>query len=149
METSHLIQRLKEKPLNYPICLHLGCTKRDRCLHALETSPEHLTNPVVTCVNPLTYSDNDDCKQFRDKDAKTTYAFGMKNIAYTLKRKDVYKAFKSACLHCFCRTVYYDMLAGHRIIYPREQQVILDCAARLGIQLPPDSFDQMVKATGW
>lgn len=149
VENSHLLERVKEKPRNYPICLYMGCTKRDKCLHALETSQEHLTRPIITCVNPLTYSDKEDCKQFRDKDDKTMYAFGMKNIAYTMKQHDLYKAFKSACMHHFCRTIYYDMMAGQHIIYPVEQKIILDIVAQLGIHLPANSFDQMVEATGW
>lgn len=149
IETSHLIERVKGKPANYPICLHMDCPKRDKCLHALETTPEHMVYPIVTCVNPLKCKKEGDCTQFRDKDAKTKYAFGMKNIAWAMKHKDVYKAFKSACMRHFCRTVYYDMLAGHRIIYFHEQKIILDCAARLGVQLSPNSFDRMVEATEW
>ena len=143
------MERVKEKPQNYPICMHMGCTRRDKCLHALETTTEGLLRPIITCVNPLTYSDKDDCKEFRDKDAKTTYAFGMKNIAYTMKQHDLYKAFQSACMRHFCRTIFYDMQAGHRIIYPKEQKIILDCAAKLGIQLSASSFDRMVETTGW
>ena len=148
-ETAHLIERVKEKPTNYPICMHMGCQKRDLCLHALETNLERMMRPIITCVNPLTYSDEDVCEQFRDKDAKSMYAFGMKDIARTLKHLDLYKAFKSACMRHFCRTVYYDILAGHRIIYPQEQKVILDCAAKLGVHLSPNSFDQTVETTGW
>lgn len=148
IETSHLIESVKEKPVNYPICIRMDCERRDLCLHALETTRERMMCPIITCVNPLICSKEDDCRQFRHKDAKTMYAFGMRSIVRAMKREELYKAFKSACMRHFCRTVYYDMLAGHRIIYPQEQKVILDCAAGLGIQLPPDSFDQMVEATG-
>lgn len=149
VETSHLMERVKEKPLNYPICMHNECARRDKCLHALETTPERMAHPIITCVNPLNYSDKDDCKEFRDKDAKTMFAFGMKGIASILKQNDQYKKFLSACMDHFCRTVYYDMQAGHRIIYPQEQKVILDCAAKLGVHLPANSFDQMVETMGW
>ena len=149
VETAHLIERVKENPENYPICLNMACGKRERCLHALETTDERMKCVIVTCVNPLTCGGEDGCPEFRDRDARAQYAFGMKKIARMMKSHGVYQAFVRRCLCHFCRTVFYDMHAGHRIIYPHEQLVILGCATALGVQLPADSFDQMVETVAW
>ena len=149
VEISHLMERVKEKPVNYPVCISMTCGRRESCLHALETTAEGLECPVITCINPLKYRGKDGCSEYRDKDAKWQYAFGMKCIAHMLKRLGVYQDFMEKCMRHFCRTVYYDMHAGNRIIYPHEQQLILGCAAEVGVDLPADSFDRMEDAKAW
>lgn len=149
IDTHRLIEKLGEKPSNYPICLHLGCEHRDRCLHALESTEARMKSQIITCVNPHEYSDGRVCGAFRDRDAKARFALGMRRITSTMKCYDLYRPFKQACQRHFCRTIYYDMVAGHRIIHPTDQRVILQCAAQLGVYLPPDSFDHMVEATQW
>lgn len=141
--------RVKEKPADYPICLYMDCSKRERCLHALETTAERLECTIVMCVNPRICSDEAGCREFRDMDARVYFAFGMRGIAEAMKKRGLYKAFMNGCMHHFCRTVYYDMVAGLRSVSPREQQVILTIAAGLGVQLDADSFDRMVETVAW
>lgn len=149
IEISRLMERVKEKPVNYPICFSTTCGKRESCLHALETTTEGLECPAIMCINPLKYSGKDGCSEYRDKDAKAYFAVGIRGIAQTLKRQGVYKDFVQRCMRYFCRTVYYDMYAGQRVIAPHEQQLILGCAAELGVDLSVDSFDRIMEAKAW
>lgn len=148
--SAHLLERVKEKPENYPICLHLGCEKRSQCLRALETTEEQMRHSIITCVNPLEYKNGGaSCPQFRDKEAKCLYALGMRRIVATMKRHGLYKAFMNRCMSLFCHTIYYEVVAGHRVIKPDEQRAILGWTAELGVPLSADSFDLVVECTRW
>ncbi len=144
-----MIRKATEKPYNYPICLNTECILRERCLHAIETTAEQMSATFITCVNPSVYADKDECTEFRDKDAIAYMAFGMQKIAKTLKQSGCYSAFIAECLHHFCRTVYYEMLAGEHSITPSDQSIILECAEKVGKPLPADSFDKMIEMKAW
>ena len=148
-KTNSLIAKVTAKPENYPICLHMECTWRQRCLHALATTEERIQQPYITCVNPREYADGRVCKQLRDKDAKCIYALGMTRIVAVMKVHRLYAAFKERCIERFKHTPYYERVEAQRLILPDEQQAIIRMAADLGVQLPSNAFDQMIETTAW
>lgn len=142
-------QGINQTPPNYPVCLNMECTKRDRCLHALSTGEQHLAASSVICINPLRYSGSQPCSEYRDKDAIARYAFGMKGLANSLKIQHLYRSFMAECRKHYCRTVFYDMYAGKRTITPEDQSVLLSCARSIGATLSDDCFDEVVEGTAW
>ena len=150
MISEDLIERVLEKPYDYAICLNAeSCPKRERCLHALETTASKCSAQIIRCVNPQLYADGKECAQFRDKDAKCRYAFGFTRQSERMKAMGKYKEFMTACQKWFCRTVYYDMRAGNRTITPDEQRIIIGCAEKVGVHFPANAFDRMVETTDW
>lgn len=145
-----LMRNLMEKPLHYPICLNWQtCKNRTRCLHALETTEAKCQAPTIYSVNPQLYDPEQGCTQFRDKDAKHSYAFGFTRMAERIKATGRYQQFSSLCQKHFSRTLFFDMRAGNRAISPAEQQIIIQCAAQAGISFPAKGFDKMVETTKW
>lgn len=145
-----LMKRISEKPFDYPICMNWQkCPKRERCLHAQETTAEKCRWQVVHCINPLLYAEGKDCVQFRDKDEKCRYAFGFTRQAERLKARGKYKEFMALCQRYFCRTVFFEMRSGQKALSPGDQQYIIRCAAEVGYAFPEDGFDQMIEVTKW
>lgn len=146
---NEIINRLAAKPADYPICMNTECRNRNTCRHALETTEQKMQEPVIRCINPLVYADGAECPQYRHKDATCHYAFGMRTLAERLKSAGRYRLFMNECLKHFCRTVYYDMYAGVRVISPEEQDCIVECAKTVGADIPPQPFDDYAEFPLW
>lgn len=144
-----VINRLAAKPANYPICMNTECRNRNTCLHALETTEQKMQAAVITCINPRMYADGTECTQYRPSGSTCHYAFGMRTLAERLKSEGRYRLFMNECLKHFCRTVYYDMYAGMRVISPEEQDCIVECARAVGTDVPSHPFDEYAEVPLW
>lgn len=146
---NEIVRRLATKPSNYPICMNTECRNRNTCLHAFETTEQKTQTIVITCINPKMYAEGTECTKYRHSGSTCHYAFGMRTLAERLKSKGKNHLFMNECLKHFCRTVYYDIYAGIRVISPEEQDCIMDCVKAVGTDIPSHPFDEYAEVPLW
>ena len=137
-------------PLGYAFCLEKNCVQGEKCLRSTKfkefCAQEHRSSFCI--VNPEDCNPQQkNCINFRSAEP-APYAFGFTNEyqKMNLIQKD---AFKHLMIGHFCKTLYYDMKRGDRIITPEEQKTIISLAKKAEYNFPPNGFDRIHLLPGW
>lgn len=142
-----VISKMQLPPENYAYCVQAACPLSHNCLHSTllrESGDKH----YVRVINPVNQYIASECPDFQPSDTMATYALGF---SYRVSRMnlDEKSRFQSRCMHYFCKTVFYDMRSGKRIISPKEQLLIIKAAEEEGILFAPTDFDRTFEAPEW
>lgn len=146
-EIDAVISKMQLPPENYAYCVQTSCPLSQNCLHSTllrESGDKH----YVRVINPVNQHIASECPDFQPSDTMATYALGF---SYRVSRMnlDEKSRFQSRCMNYFCKTVFYDMRSGKRIISPKEQLFIIKAAEEEGILFAPTDFDHTFEAPEW
>lgn len=138
------IERFFEKPQHYTYCLKEGCPKAGSCLHKLwfeeVRESRHKFEVYNTAMQEVTSEEG--CSHYIGEGRTRWLAWGFTGQVSRMPA-DVKKRFQAECMHWACKTIYYDMRSGKRMLTPEEQSTICHCAQKAGWHFPATGFDQM------
>lgn len=143
-----LRQKMQQEPHGYKCCVKEECECKQTCLHYLFYMKNN--DFFIDVVNPkrIAAFGTEKCNFFADATRPSTYALGFARFVNRLN-KDEKDRFQRRCMRLFCKSVYYEMRAGNRVIMPREQNVLREAAEQEGIAVPGQFFDETFEAPGW
>lgn len=147
-EKARLVQRMQQEPYDYKCCVNEACTCKQECLHYL--AYQKSGGFFLKVLNPrrIACHGTGGCDFFADATRSATYALGFSLFVSRLN-KDEKERFQRRCMQAFCKSVYYEMRAGKRIIMPWEQDILLEAARREGIEVEGQLFDETFEAPRW
>lgn len=141
------LENMRTKPWKYVYCLKENCPKAETCHHKLFFEGHKDRDTVIEVLNPYLQTDGE-CPHYRTPGCKKTMAVGFMRQVCRMNA-DMLKKFQSACMRAFCKTVYYEMRAGNRLLSPGEQSTIRSCAEKVGWNFPENGFDHMYEVPVW
>lgn len=149
-EREILVRKMQQEPHDYAYCVREDCKHRHECLHYLQYERSGDKLFFFRTINPFKTKPygEEKCNFFADATRQCTYAIGFGRFVSQLNL-DEKQRFQSRCKHSFCKTVYYDMRAGKRILYPWDQDIIREAAEHEHIAFPKDAFDYTFQAPAW
>lgn len=141
------ISKMQLIPANYAYCVQTGCPRSHNCLRSTllhESGDKH----YIRIINPTNQHIAPECSDYRPSDTKATYALGFSRRISRMNL-DEKSRFQNRCMLYFCKTVFYEMRSGKRIISPKEQQLIIQAAEEENIIFAPTDFDHTFEAPEW
>lgn len=148
-DTELLMSKLQQEPHDYACCVNEDCQSKSQCLRYLQYQAKG-REFFLRIINPRVaqHIGNTKCNMYADATHPGTYAVGFERFVRRLNPDEKLR-FQCRCMHHFCKTVYYNMRAGKRIIYPWEQDTIRDAARKEGIDFPEHGWDHEFQAPAW
>lgn len=141
------LENMRTKPSKYVYCLKENCPLADTCLHKLFFEGHKDKDRVIEVLNPYLQKDGD-CMYYNTLGRKKMMAVGFMRQVCRMDDATL-KKFQSACMKIFCKSVYYEMRAGNRLLSPGEQSYIRECATKVGWNFPETGFDRMYEVPVW
>lgn len=143
-----LIQKIKEEPYHYPLCVKTDCPLKERCLHHTCIRENHANDPFLQVMNNLENDTSKGCSRFADTAKMVHYALGFSRFVRSLN-PDEKMRFQNRCMRNYSKSLYYEMRGSKRIIYPWEQKELRDLARKEKINFPENGFDHIIPAPDW
>lgn len=143
-----LKQKMQQEPHGYKCCVKEECGCRQECLHYLFYKKND--DFFLSVINPkkIVAFGTEKCNFFADATRPTTYALGFVGFVNRLN-KDEKDRFQRRCMRSFCKSVFYEMRAGNRVIMPWEQDALREAAEHEGIKVTGQFFDETFEAPAW
>lgn len=141
------LKNMRTKPTKYVYCLKENCPQADTCLHKLFFAEHKDKDTIIEVLNPYLQKDGE-CQHYRTLGRKQTVAVGFMGQVCRMDT-ETRRKFQSACMKNICKTVYYEMRAGHRLLSPGEQLYIRRCAQEVNWDFPENGFDHMHEVPVW
>lgn len=143
------VKEMCKKPVQYVYCLKENCSQAQECLHKVFFEKPKESHHVITVFNPyLQQHEDGKCPDFKVMGETKKIAVGF--TAQVARMDDeTLKRFQAECMKTLCKSVYYDMRAGKRLLLPEDQLFFRNCAARVGWNFPADGFDKMHTVPSW
>lgn len=141
------LEAMRTKPLKYVYCLKENCTQADTCLHKLFLEGHKDKDRVIEVLNPYLQKDGE-CQYYNTLGRKQIVAVGFMGQVSHMDT-ETRKKFQSECMKGICKTVYYEMRAGNRLLSPTSQSYIRECATKVGWNFPKNGFDRMYEVPVW
>lgn len=137
--------RYFQKPEHYIYCLKEGCPKANSCLHKLWFENVRKGHQKFEVYNTeLQEVTSEGCRHYICDGRTRWLAWGFTGQVSRMPTV-VKKRFQSECMRWVCKTIYYDMRSGKRMLTPTEQSSIRQCAQKVGWHFPANGFDQMIE----
>lgn len=141
------LEAMRTKPLKYVYCLKENCPQAETCLHKLFFEGHKDKDRVIEVLNPYLQSEGN-CVHYKTLGCTQMMAVGF--MGQVCRMDDTTrKKFQSVCMKDICKTVYYEMRAGNRLLSPSDQSYIRKCATKVGWNFPANGFDQMYEVPVW
>lgn len=147
---NELIEKVQKMPHRYALCVKSDCPVASQCLRHMLYKENDGKDATIEVVNPMCMVQDavGRCNFFADGVHQATYALGfLRFVSGLTYRQKV--MFQKRCLESMCKTVYYEMRAGQRVITPSWQTFLLRVARQEGIPVPSHFFDCTFKAPAW
>lgn len=146
----NLIEKTREVPHRYALCVKSACPVASVCLRHKLYEENVGRSATIVVVNPKenVLGADGKCCHFADGVHPATYALGFLHFVNGLSR-DQKKRFQGRCLQSIGKTVYYEMRASERVITPEWQAFLLRVAEQEDIPVPRCFFDSTFEAPAW
>ena len=143
------LENLNRKPYNYTYCLKDDCPLAATCKHKVFYEQEGKEKYVISVFNPLVHHpEGDTCRHYVGMNETEIMARGFEHFVSCLD-DETKKKFQRVCMNNFCKSVYYDLRAGNRLIYPAEQSLLMSYASKVGATLTTSGFDRTYIVPKW
>lgn len=147
LNTEEMIAMTQSKPFGYALCVKEDCPQKGQCLRYQQYQKDNGKSRMINIINPLTIASTP-CKMFSDASKPGKYAIGMYRIVLRLN-PDQKARFQDRCMRSFCKTVFYEMRGGQRVITPMEMSLIIKAGQAEGITICEEDFDITFEAPAW
>lgn len=143
------IKDMQNRPFDYVYCLRENCPQASECLHKKFYEEVKDKRVVISVYNPQ-YQQHQEgqCPNYKVKGETMQVAVGFTHQVAKMDAS-MLKAFQRECMKVYCKSVYYEMRAGNRLLSPSDQQCIRNCAAKVGWIFPENGFDRMRTVPSW
>ncbi|MDR0891987.1 MAG: DUF6078 family protein [Mediterranea sp.] len=131
-------------PGNFIYCLNQQCPRSGECLRYLLSAHETEQEDALTIVSPALAMRP--CR-FYAPDRKVSFALGITEFYDLIPRKAAH-AIKQKLIAIFSRTTYYRWKRRERLIYPQEQDIILQILREANVSTPPH-YDEYIEQYDW
>lgn len=143
------VKEMRKKPVQYVYCLKEDCEHAKECLHKLFFEVPKASYQVITVYNPyLQQQEEGECPHLKVAGETMKMAVGF-TAQVGRMNPEILKQFQKECMKEYCKSVYYDMRAGKRLLSPGDQEYIRGCAAKVGWDFPENGFDKMYTVPSW
>ena len=150
VKVENQLKALNGIPSGYSFCLRKDCLRAGKCLRSVKLDEycKEQERESFNIVNPAyCRTDERPCRYYATLDL-VPYAVGFQNqySKMNLIQKDEFKRYVKGA---FCKTLFYDMKKGDRIITPREQKIIISLAKEADYDFPENGFDHIFMRPAW
>lgn len=135
-----------EVPVSFAHCTSQSCPMREKCLRSLAWQALTEEPEYVTAINPARTREAADCPLWVSAEP-AVYARGFLGIQQNMLTKH-YTAFREILCKKMGRNHYFDCRSGKVLTTPREQTLIRQTLAEVGVD-PDLAFDAYVESLLW
>lgn len=143
-----LMKKIQDEPYNYPLCVKQDCPMKEQCLHHTCIKANHAKTPFLNIYNNLDEDISKGCSRFANSTKPVVYALGFERFVRRLNLDEKMR-FQTRCMREYCKSLYYEMRGGKRIIYPWEQKKLRELALKEKLNFPENGFDFLFQANDW
>lgn len=136
-------------PCGYTVCQREDCPNAATCLHQIAYGPLLTSTelPLLHCLKPHACPDASGEYPYYRSASPVRFAKGFTNFRSQMFPQQ-YSAFKKALLGHYCRSEFYRIRSGERLLAPSAQQLVRQAVKEAGVTVPLD-FDAFVDDIDW